>query len=411
MPSTANNYRGPAPTSPPNDRPVGWVGPLLEGRVSEHRVKFTGRTVASPYYRAAWYTIAGKRQHRSLGTNYRTAAAKAADIEKSLVQATEGPGALIIDDLTDAWLAAMTPHWSLRHAADQRAAVARWVEPEVGDLPVSSLDRTMVARLLADPAAPSARRQLRATLGGLVGWGYANQWLGFTRDQLLPPTPRTSRSQAGRVHGQSRLHVDVKRIPSPDDCRRLAEAARVVGGERFGAQWWLMVAVAASTGVRQGELFALRPADVDLTAGKLRVERQVLRANGVTTQEDRPKWGRTRTANLPSKTLWGEPLAAPLRAYMAGKAPDGLLFPNSRGEWLNGSNWGRRVLKPARRAAGWRPGWTGHSLRHAYCSELLARGVAPQDIADSAGHRDTSVTLSLYVQATAGVAGRLNAAF
>jgi len=255
-----------------------------------------------------------------------------------------------------------------------------------------------------------ARRHLRAAIGGMLSWGYDNGWLDQTRDALMPKQPRTAKSRTGKV-GESRLHIDAGLIPSPADCKALADAARVVGGEAHGQQYWLMVAVAASTGVRQGELFALRPSDIDWAAHELRVERQVSRVTGQKLAETPPKWGRTRKTVLPDKTLWSEPLAGPLAAYMADLEPNGLLFPSPRGEWMSGPNFGRRVLKPARAAAGWPAGWTLHSCRHSFCSALIAKGVAPQDVARAAGHASSSTTLDMYVSSTAGAMGRLNDAF
>lgn len=413
MPNTEGGDRGPAAVPPPDDDgPVGWVGPVVKGRRLKHGVKITGPTPASRYYRAEWRTPPKNQRHfSSLGTNYYLAAPRAEELDRLLALMENNVADLPIEELAAAWIADLSLVWSPRHAADQARHVEEWVCGWVGDLEVAKLDRAMVRYLLAKPAAPSARRQLRALLGGMLSWGFANNWLTQPRAMLLPPAPRTAKRRAGRAVGESRLHIDDNLIPSPDDCRRLADAARDVGGAKHGQQWWLMIAVAASTGVRQGELFALRPADLDLKAGSLHVERQLTRVIGRKPAETPPKWGMVRTTVLPAETLWGEPLHAPLAEYMKGKSTDALLFPNSRGQWIHASNWGRRVLKPAREAAKWRPEWSQHSTRHSYCSEMIARGVAPQDVANSAGHSSPATTLSMYTRSTEGVLGRLNAAF
>jgi integrase len=413
MPDTEGGDRGPAAVPPPEeDGPVGWVGPRIKGRRTKHGVTVTGPSPASPYYRAEWRTPPHNQRHfSSLGTNYHSAGAKAEELDRLRALMDTTPADLPIEELAAAWIADLTLVWSPRHAADQARHVEEWVCEWVGDLEVAKLDRAMVRYLLAKPTAPSARRQLRALLGGMLSWGFANNWLTEPRAVLLPPAPRTAKRRAGRAVGESRLHIDENLIPSPDDCRRLAEAARDVGGAKHGQQWWLMVAVAASTGVRQGELFALRPSDVDLRAGSLHVERQLTRVIGLKPAETPPKWGMVRTTVLPAKTLWGEPLHAPLAEYMKGKDAGALLFPNSRGAWIHASNWGRRVLKPARETAKWRPEWSFHSTRHSFCSALVARGTAPQDVSSAAGHSSSATTLSMYTSPTRGVVGRLNDAF
>jgi Phage integrase family len=46
--------------------------------------------------------------------------------------------------------------------------------------------------------------------------------------------------------------------------------------------------------------------------------------------------------------------------------------------------------------AGIPEGFTPHSLRHAFVSALLARGVPITDVAQWAGHKDINVTYAIY---------------
>jgi hypothetical protein len=106
------------------------------------------------------------------------------------------------------------------------------------------------------------------------------------------------------------------------------------------------------------------------------VLRQVVRVKGMTPMETLPKWGRTRTTVLPENTIWGEPLRARLPAFLAGRDPDALMFPDSRGGWMHASNFDTRQVIPAGAAAGWPEAWTWHSNRHAFRSYLLSSDAA-----------------------------------
>jgi integrase len=78
---------------------------------------------------------------------------------------------------------------------------------------------------------------------------------------------------------------------------------------------------------------------------------------------------------------------------------------------MHPSNMSRSWLKAARAAAApaWSPNWSWHGLRHAFCTDLLVKGAQDTDVALAAGHRDSGVTRAMYVGATAGTSGRLNA--
>ena len=99
-----------------------------------------------------------------------------------------------------------------------------------------------------------------------------------------------------------------------------------------------------------------------------------------------------------------------------GTNPLGLVFPSPRGKYWRSSNFERRVLAPAYRAAGWRSGgghatWTWHSLRHVFCTTaLFTWKLDPTDVSRMAGHSSYRITLDMYVGATAGVLDRARAA-
>jgi len=84
---------------------------------------------------------------------------------------------------------------------------------------------------------------------------------------------------------------------------------------------------------------------------------------------------------------------------------DDLVFPTSKGRHQNPSNFRRRVLAPAVERANERlsgqdtptiAAITPHSLRHTYCSLLIAQGEDLATVADHMRHTDQSTTLKVY---------------
>jgi integrase len=99
------------------------------------------------------------------------------------------------------------------------------------------------------------------------------------------------------------------------------------------------------------------------------------------------------------------------------------VFPTSRGRHENPSNVRRRVLAPAIARANAQlvmedrpliPALTPHSLRHTYCSLLIAQGEDLPTVAAQMRHADLSTTLRVYSHVMKhrrdGVAERLDIA-
>jgi integrase len=146
-----------------------------------------------------------------------------------------------------------------------------------------------------------------------------------------------------------------------------------------------MFAAAAWTGLRQGELRALRWEDVDLPARRVRVRRSV-----VLGEIDAPKSARAVRA---------VPLTAELAKALEelrGRsrfADDGdLVFGHPQsGDVQPRANIGRRFAG-ALEAAGLPPR-RFHDLRHSYGTAMAATGVPMRTLQELMGHRDHATTL------------------
>jgi integrase len=147
-----------------------------------------------------------------------------------------------------------------------------------------------------------------------------------------------------------------------------------------------LVAFAALTGLRQGEVFALRRSDVDVPNRLVRVVCSS-RAGAVT----KTKSGRKRAVHL---TLVAAELVAEQLATRDG-GPLELVFPSPAGAMWRKDNFMARVFRPAVRRAEL-DGLTFHDLRHTYASLMVAAGVTPHVIAEQLGHRDARLVLERY---------------
>jgi integrase len=175
--------------------------------------------------------------------------------------------------------------------------------------------------------------------------------------------------------------------------QQLLEAAR---GDRLEA----LIVLALATGMREGELMALRWDDVDLDKAAL-----LVRANLVLTREGRireeAKTGASRRRiALPSIAVEG------LRHHRARQAQErlqlgpawqdlNLVFPNTLGGYYDVNNWRARWFSRLLRRAGL-PRIRPHDLRHTSATLLLARGVPVKVVSEMLGHANVGITLSVY---------------
>jgi integrase len=145
-----------------------------------------------------------------------------------------------------------------------------------------------------------------------------------------------------------------------------------------------LILTAAYSGLRWGELAALRRSDIDTEARTIRVERAWC---AVSNQEKGPKTPASRrvVAYLPE-------CHTALVSQVLVSGP--FLFTMPRGGRLHASNFHRNFWRPTMKALGY--SFTFHDLRHTYATLLLSRGVPVHLVSRMLGHSNPTVTLNVY---------------
>lgn len=175
---------------------------------------------------------------------------------------------------------------------------------------------------------------------------------------------------------------------TPDELRILLDAigtgsaeTTARGGQKVEPAPWLLdvVVFAASTGLRQGEIIALRWDGLDLTTG---METLAVRNDG----DFRTKSG--RDVLLP---LVGPALAVVRRRHTAAQDSSPYVFPGQRGGKMNPHYLSRR-FKGFVTLAGLPGRLHFHSLRHTFGTQLARDGVPLLTISKLLGHSNTQVT-------------------
>jgi integrase len=189
------------------------------------------------------------------------------------------------------------------------------------------------------------------------------------RDHRLPTNPVRDLE---RPTASARVTIDVF---SPEEVMALVRAA----ADEQDAAIYL---TAAFTGLRRGELVALRWRDVDFAGSHVRVTATYGEGGSST-----PKSGKVRS--VPMAPAVAEALAR-LTQREAQTSGDDLVFPGIAGGYLDASALYRRY-KRALRAAGLRD-LRFHDLRHTFGTRMIGRASILQ-VKEWMGHADVDTTM------------------
>ena len=276
-------------------------------------------------------------------------------------------GRVTVADWADRWLASQTgvkPSTLYRYGNLLRTHVLpTWGKHRLADVTHADV-AVWVAKLLAQGSAAGTVRQAHRVFSLLLGLA--------VRDGRIPrnpaervPLPRVIRSEP--------------RFLTHNEVERLADAAGAEGD---------VIRLLAYTGLRFGEMAALRVRRIDFLRRRLTIAEAVTEVGG-RLEFGTPKTHQQRTVPLPA-TL-GEPLAR----RCEGKQGDDLLVTTASGTVLRLRNWRRVVFDPAVRAAGLSD-VTPHDLRHTAASLAVASGATVKSVQRMLGHASAAMTLDVY---------------
>lgn len=190
---------------------------------------------------------------------------------------------------------------------------------------------------------------------------------------------------------------EIKILDHPETARLLKKTE--------GRRLYVPILLAVATGMRRGEILALRWQDVDLDGATLSVCR--------TLEETRdglnfkmPKTARSRrTITLPSfavDALRRHRARQAEEKLLAGPAYDdhGLICARADGSPTKPDDMSRDFRRMAIRLGF---GISFHGLRHTHLSHLLAAGVHPKVASERAGHASVGITLDTYSHVMPGL--------
>lgn len=293
------------------------------------------------------------------------------------------------------WLENIAPATASARTRERYAElIESHIGPHLGEAPLQKLDGTRIDAFYAKLSragrldgkgglAPQTVRHIHRLLSQILMSAVKAQKLRSTPMQAVQATPKVPRAEIQVLTEQA-----------------LAALLQHLKGKPL----YVPVLLAASTGLRRGELLALRWSDIDFDKATLKVAQSVELVAG-TISLKQPKTERSRRViALP------EQVVTELKAYRKEQSEDCLALGLGRidfvfPQWPDGglrdpSSFSKAFAAEVKSAG--IPPVTFHGLRHTHLTHLLRSGVPVHIVSARAGHARATVTLNTYAHLLSG---------
>jgi integrase len=309
------------------------------------------------------------------------------------------------------WLDTVRHEVALRSYERYAVIVNRHLSPALGNLPIEKLAPAHIQEFYntlasggrrdgrAGALAPRSRRQIHRVLATALSRAVEQQLMARNpADIFRRRLPKVER------HEMQTLTAE--------------QFARVLDAVRGASLYW-PVLLALATGMRRGEVLALRWKNVDLDRGSLRVV-ESLEQTGAGLRFKSPKNNRGRAITLPTFAIdelrrLKHEQAESLLMVGVRQSGDTLLCARADGEPTSPVALTHAFTHLVGTLKKDLPRVRYHDLRHTHATQLLLAGVHPRIAQERLGHSTIALTLDLYSHVTATMqeeaAAKIDAAF
>lgn len=279
-------------------------------------------------------------------------------------------GRITVSEWFNRWWPTTATNLKATTRARDEATFRTHIQPVFGTTPLGKLDRTRIRQWVTDLTASGLAP---ATVVKAV--------------QVFNKTIRAA------VDDRIVAHNPVEKLPLPrihrDEMRFLTATELWTLAATIDPRYRSLVLLGGYSGLRIGEMLALRWNRVDLDAGRITVVETMTDLAGHISFGPPKTRAASRTVTVPDF------VTKALVESASSRSPDGLAFQSPEGHPLRVGLFRRRTWVPAVAHADLAP-LRIHDLRHTAISLWIAAGAHPKQIATRAGHTSVSVVLDRY---------------
>lgn len=344
------------------------------------------RRLSNGKWQARWYEPSGRERTKSFP--------RKADASKHLTYVNNSvltgtyvdvaAGRVTVAGVAEQWFAGKV-NTKATTRARIRSLLDVHVLPAWGAISIVKIEHSAVQRWVAELAAsglsPASIKKTHGVLSGILALAVS--------DRRLTSNPCKG-VNLPRVTSTRRKYLSAPQVAA------LAAAAGTPTGRSRGArtadtfaQNGLIIYLLAYTGLRWGEMAALRVSSVDLLRKRVVITESVSDVDGEGLVWTTPKDHETRAVAVPGF------LVDVLAQHLAGKVQDALLFPAHTGGPLSHRAERRAWFDGAAAAIGVE-GLTPHELRHTAASLAVSVGSHVKVVQRMLGHASAAMTLDTY---------------
>jgi len=330
-----------------------------------------------------WEDVSGQHARRRVSTEWRDVT----DLSESEIQlwrmktiagaGVHDPRKPIPSETTfkthaEQWLKDNLPRYKKSVRETMESHLTRYLIPAFGDLGPEGINGALVNKWLGTVRLQDGAIPSRLTLKHIVS---------TLQVVLSKPFPKREIRYPADARPAKRIYC-----PTDEEVTKLIAASRGV--------YRLLFAMAATTGMRSGELYGLHIEDIDFDHNCIIVRQAFCRGELQSTKTDRSR----RVVAIPPH------LAKTIRSW-AGERTFGFLLTSSDGTPLHHSNVLHRELHPTLKRLGL-PRFGMHSFRHYSVSYCVRNGMSFDDVRLRHGHGSEDI-MRMYLHLAPGHDNRL----
>jgi integrase len=335
------------------------------------------------------YSVYAKGQYVQVEGGEKEALALQAELRGKIARGQQvTPTKATFAEVAEQWLESKRHLRPWTHK-NYRAALDNVLLPRFGSMKLAAITPEHIATLIRDlerkgirgkPLSASMIESYLRPLQGTMSFAMRRGMIALNPCSLLTRDDRPLRRERKQDH-----------VWSDEEIKALIEAAERVAREPASrCDYAPLIRVALFTGLRLGELLGLQWQDVDLHKGVLYVRRQWTRM-----QEYAPPKTKAAIRRIPLSDDMTKYLAA-FKLRSRHSKDEEPVFAARNGKPLGHRNVTRRGFERAACGAGIE-NVTFHSMRHAFASRMIDRGISSTVLAALMGHESSTITERRYI--------------